>query len=350
MNKKPGISIIMPVYGVEKYLADAIESVLAQSYQDWELLIVNDGSTDNSYTIAKEYELKDVRITVFNKENGGLSDARNYGLQYAKGEYIHFFDSDDQIGIDFYASLLPIAKNKGCNVLVCGYQVRHVYDDEIEVEERLCFDGTLEQSPLSLPVTISLYFNYAWNKLFLRKFLMENNLKYEKGLYLVEDCEFMSRLIDYTDNIYFITGCDYYYMDRQCQTLSKMFDDKIIGFSERRIKALDKIYSMYCCSCKNKSSFIEKDKFNNSVRLLNRLFSTTIKVNRNHRKLYFKEICESSVLHLSAPYIAKYNTLDKILLYILNKKIYILCELLFQLKQLIKLLHNIINKIFVNRN
>lgn len=340
MNKYPSISVIMPVYGVEKYLADAIESVLAQSYQDWELLIVNDGSTDNSYAIAKEYESKDVRITVFNKENGGLSDARNYGLQYAKGKYIHFFDSDDQIGIDFYTSLLPIAEDKGCDVLVCGYQVRHVSDDGIKVEERLCFNGTLEQSPLSLPSTISLYFNYAWNKLFLRKFLMESNLRYEKGLYLVEDCEFMSRLIDYTNNIYFITGCGYYYMDRQCQTLSKMFDDKIIGFSERRIKALDKIYSMYCCSCEDTPGFLEKDKFNNSVRLLNLLFSTTINVSRNHRKLYFEEICESSVLHINTPYIARYDMFDKVLLHILNKGNYILCELLFQFKQHVRLFIN----------
>lgn len=110
MNKKPGISIIMPVYGVEKYLADAIESVLAQSYQDWELLIVNDGSTDNSYTIAKEYELKDVRITVFNKENGGLSDARNYGLQYAKGEYIHFLILTIRLELIFMHHYYPLQR------------------------------------------------------------------------------------------------------------------------------------------------------------------------------------------------------------------------------------------------
>ena len=94
MSRNPIVSIIMPTYNVEKYLPAAIDSVLRQSYQDWELLVVDDGSTDNSKEIALEYAQKDDRISVLHKDNGGLSDARNYGLSRAQGKYLHFFDSD----------------------------------------------------------------------------------------------------------------------------------------------------------------------------------------------------------------------------------------------------------------
>ena len=97
MNKAPVVSIVMPTYNVEEYIASAIESVLVQSFSDWELLIVDDGSTDNSNAVAQKYSMQDKRIKVLRKENGGLSDARNFGLERACGKYVHFFDSDDRL-------------------------------------------------------------------------------------------------------------------------------------------------------------------------------------------------------------------------------------------------------------
>ena len=88
-------SIIIPVYNVEKYLRDCLDSVLAQTYPDWEAVCVNDGSTDGSSVILEEYSSKDSRFKVFNQANGGLSLARNTGLDEAKGDYILFLDSDD---------------------------------------------------------------------------------------------------------------------------------------------------------------------------------------------------------------------------------------------------------------
>lgn len=100
--KNPVVSIVMPTYNVEKYISAAIVSVINQTYSDWELLVIDDGSTDNSNSVAQVYANKDLRIKVIKKENGGLSDARNYGIDLAKGKYIHFFDSDDAVEPDFY--------------------------------------------------------------------------------------------------------------------------------------------------------------------------------------------------------------------------------------------------------
>ena len=91
----PKISVIIPVYNTEKYLHRCIDSVLAQTYQDFELLLIDDGSKDSSGAICDEYAAKDTRVRVFHKENGGVSDTRNYGLDLAQGKYLMFLDSDD---------------------------------------------------------------------------------------------------------------------------------------------------------------------------------------------------------------------------------------------------------------
>ena len=101
----PIISIIVPVYNVEEYLQRCIDSILNQRFKDFELILINDGSTDNSLKICKEYSLSDSRVKVINKENGGLSSARNAGINIAKGKYIGFVDSDDWINEEMYQTL-----------------------------------------------------------------------------------------------------------------------------------------------------------------------------------------------------------------------------------------------------
>lgn len=95
MNNEYLISIIVPVYNVEPFISECINSILIQSYKNFELILVNDGSTDNSPTICEQYASKDKRIKVIHKANGGLSDARNWGLKFSSGEYVVFLDSDD---------------------------------------------------------------------------------------------------------------------------------------------------------------------------------------------------------------------------------------------------------------
>ena len=102
---EPLISIIVPVYNVEKYLKKCLDSILSQTYKNFEVIIVNDGSPDNSQKIIDEYKKKDKRIIVLEKENGGLSSARNYGIEHANGKYISFVDADDYIEKDYVEKL-----------------------------------------------------------------------------------------------------------------------------------------------------------------------------------------------------------------------------------------------------
>lgn len=228
MSMNPKITIVMPAYGVEKYISAAIESVLSQDFQDWELLVVLDGSKDRSGDIARKYAGKDSRIFALNKENGGLSDARNYGLDRAKGEYVHFFDSDDLIEPDFYSRMYSAIASNDKDLVICGYVVDSVSGDRISHTEHQLFD-----CPDPVPAKYDLkvvgeYVNYAWNKLFLTAFLRKNGLFFQKGLVGYEDAEFMSRYMLYRPRVMFVQYVGYHYYSRQRVTLSRLFDENVV--------------------------------------------------------------------------------------------------------------------------
>lgn len=127
------ISVIIPVYGVEKYIAQCLESVINQTYKNLEIIVVNDGTKDRSAEIAKEYAAKDSRIKVYDFENGGVSIARNRGLEIATGDYISYIDSDDWIDSDYYETLLCYAIKNDVDLVKCG--CKKVYEKQVELEE-----------------------------------------------------------------------------------------------------------------------------------------------------------------------------------------------------------------------
>ena len=118
MNK---ISIIIPVYNVEKYLSTCLNSVINQTYQNLEIILVNDGSTDACPKICEEYATKDNRIKVIHKQNGGLSDARNVGLKQTTGNLVSFVDSDDVLALDFYQKLINVLIKNNADIAECGF-------------------------------------------------------------------------------------------------------------------------------------------------------------------------------------------------------------------------------------
>lgn len=118
--KQPLISVIIPVYGVEKYIAQCLDSIINQTYKNLEVIVVNDGTKDRSAEIAKEYATKDSRIKVYDFQNGGLSVARNRGLEIATGEYISYLDSDDWLDTKMYETLLETAMKNEADMVKCG--------------------------------------------------------------------------------------------------------------------------------------------------------------------------------------------------------------------------------------
>lgn len=138
------ISVIVPVFKVEQYLPKCIESIVNQTYQDLEIILVDDGSPDNCGKICEDYAEKDKRIKVFHKENGGLSDARNYGIARAVGEYLAFVDSDDWLDLDMYETLLNLAEENKADIVNCGHYLDfpHKVVSAISIDKK--FDNNID--------------------------------------------------------------------------------------------------------------------------------------------------------------------------------------------------------------
>jgi glycosyltransferase involved in cell wall biosynthesis len=126
------ISVIVPIYNMEKYLEKCLDSLLSQTLEEIEIICVDDGSKDASPEILKRYAEKSAKIISLRKENGGLSDARNYGLPYATGEYIGYLDSDDFVDTDMYEIMYNKAKEQGSDIVECN--LHHTYQDYEDTE------------------------------------------------------------------------------------------------------------------------------------------------------------------------------------------------------------------------
>lgn len=223
--ENPTISIIVPVYNVEKYLDRCIQSILNQTFKDFELILVDDGSTDNSGFICEKYKEMDNRIVVIHKENGGLSSARNTGLDIAIGKYIGFVDSDDYINENMYEILYNEAIKNNSDVVVSDFEKvcenkEHInYKlDKYEIENYNNIEA-LNQ----LFESKNVIFIVAWNKLYKRQIF--NNLRYEEGK-IYED-EFIIHKILYESKITtFIDLKLYYYVQRENSITQSKFSVK----------------------------------------------------------------------------------------------------------------------------
>lgn len=145
MNKTPLVSIIIPVYNVEKYLERCIQSVRSQTYNNIEIILIDDGSPDNSPMICDRFRELDERIIVVHKKNGGLSDARNAGVQISKGDYITFIDSDDLVSEDYISYLLNLCEKNGADISCCNY-LR--FSDDLPVDTIKYQEKSIVLSPI----------------------------------------------------------------------------------------------------------------------------------------------------------------------------------------------------------
>lgn len=182
---KPAISVIVPVYNVEKYLDQCLTSLLEQTFTDFEAILVDDGSTDSSYQICKKYAEKDKRFTAYEKENGGASTARNVGLKNAEGEYIFFLDSDDWLEPNTLETMITTAKKENADLVFCEAQA---IDDEGNKE----LDGhytykkhyqTGNAYQIMLKMMERKEFHVAiWMLLLDRRIIIDNNLRFKEGI------------------------------------------------------------------------------------------------------------------------------------------------------------------------
>ena len=214
------ISVIVPVYNVEDCLGFCLDSILAQSFKDFEVICVNDGSTDTSLEILKEYEKNDERIRIISQKNGGLSNARNTGLKAALGKYISFIDSDDFIAPDMYECLFQRAEQAQADVTLCNLKLyfedtgKHdYYRDEVLYYHLKDKVFTVGQVPEIIACIA------AWDRLFLHSFLKECGVHFLEGK-IYEDVPFCVETTLRARRMALVPDHLYYYRKARAQSIT----------------------------------------------------------------------------------------------------------------------------------
>ncbi|OKL36565.1 glycosyltransferase family 2 protein [Domibacillus mangrovi] len=213
---KPKISIIVPVYKVEPYIHKCVDSILAQTFKDFELILVDDGSPDKCGEICDEYAQKDSRVHVIHKKNGGLSDARNAGLNIAKGEYIGFVDSDDWIESDMYELLYNMCEENECDIANCTSIIHFKSETVINGNHPLIIHNRNEAMKAMLEG--ELYDEVVWTKLIKRNLI--GDTRFKVGI-VYEDTDFTYRLIHKSKKVCCIGAPKYHYIKRENSTMDK---------------------------------------------------------------------------------------------------------------------------------
>jgi glycosyltransferase involved in cell wall biosynthesis len=241
--KEPIISIIVPVYNTEKYLHKCLDSILCQSFYDFELILIDDGSKDSSGSICAKYAKIDERIKVVHKENEGVSQARNLGIEMAKGKYIAFVDSDDFIEPDMFNLLYMIIKDYNADIAVCGfYKIDEKYNNVL-------YD---EIQRLNTEKALSLVLNYynefspsVVNKLFNKNLIVKHRIRFNRQITMGEDLLFTCKCIYHSSKIVQSYSAKYHYRKNDSSATRMAFNLKKMTIFDSHDLIYDYIYSSY---------------------------------------------------------------------------------------------------------
>ena len=262
LSKIPTISLIVPVYNSENYLRCALESVINQTFKDFEVIIINDGSTDSSPEIIKEFSNKYDNFYVINQENQGQGLARNAGIKVARGEYIAFLDSDDYLAPNFFEVLYKMITKNNADIAYCNY---YVYFPNVNFKLYMPFTARsgvyLSEKALGKLIFDVTLHHFPWNKLYKRSLFIENNVEFYDMYY--EDVATCPQLFFYAKTVVVTTKSLYYYRRHSDSIISSMDDEKINDF----IKSLAII-----------RNFLEEQKIYKRYRVRFKVYSMRIKL------------------------------------------------------------------------
>ena len=242
------VSIIVPIYNCESYLNKCVNSLINQTYKNLEIILIDDGSKDNSLKLCKEYSSKDERIIVIHKENGGVSTARNMGLDNAHGQYITFVDSDDWLKYDTIEYLLNESMKNNSEITICDCV--NVTGEKVKIQEKYKDNFIMENGE---GIQAILYRKYCsvWGQLFKREVI--DNIRFNETLSNNEDTLFLINVYNRANRIFQSKEIKYNYNVQSANSLTKLKSKKLIL---DQLKARDYIYDFI------KQNNINEEKFN----------------------------------------------------------------------------------------
>ena len=328
------VSIVVPIYNVEKYLNRCLKSLLDQSYSNIEIILVNDGSPDKSPEMCDEYARTYQNIKVVHKVNGGLSDARNAGLEVATGEYIMFIDSDDYAETNMIEKLLDIATLNNSDVVIFGY-----FSDHVDENENLLFTRDIQaincnynkKSFKEIPIVDEMIglFGYAWNKFYKSDVIRFNNMKFIKGISLVEDIVFNGPFLMQCENISFVEDMFIHYMQRPRITLGNKFYE---NYFDLKLMAIESVENLLVHWNKSEKEVIENKRNAefNALKSTVRLLSVANNYDNKEKVEYLKKLFNVTDTQLLLKSINVDNKKDKLIRFLMKTKRYQVLIKLYQ--------------------
>lgn len=215
------ISVIVPIYNMEKLMRKCLDSILVQTFTDYECLLIDDGSKDGSPAICDEYAAKDSRFKAYHKPNGGLSDARNFGLAHAIGEYTIFFDPDDWVDSDCLKDMYAKTVETNADMVMCDIYYNDQYREFYQKQE----PSSLNHKEVLKDLVMGKIQGFTVNKLLKRNLYTTFELEYPKGIYGREDIYTMCSLLKNDISIYYLPKAYYHYMHYGNNTESRKYDE-----------------------------------------------------------------------------------------------------------------------------
>ena len=269
-TSSPVFTIVTPVYNVEQYLEKSLQSILNQTFFDFELILVNDASSDCSYRICEDFAAKDKRITVLNlKKNCGAAEARNRGITIAKGKYLCFVDADDTIDIDYLQRFYDVLQEEEYDFVKCGAYEEYfeadggnlIYKRECVLTEKDC-TGNREIIEQVIAMELIPLFGYLWNSVYKMSVIKANQLRFDKTLKVNEDFAFNMQYLSFVHNMKCLSYCGYHYTKRNRNNTSLSSHKKNYDYEKHLLKVrgflalihqnqmetqclLDKVYWMF---------------------------------------------------------------------------------------------------------
>lgn len=273
--KKELISVVIPVYNAEDYIKRCLESIQKQTYGNLEIIVVNDGSTDNTQKVVKDTQQGDQRIKLIQKANGGVSAARNDGVAAATGKYVYFIDSDDYVENNIIEKLYKAISVQG-ELSVCGFTTVFMNKEDVPFSlydsvSIISIEQYLEKMSRYL---YSVYYGSLWNKMYMTEVIKRNNLKFRKDISLAEDFIFNLDYLKYVKKVTMIPECMYYYYQGNEESLTKKSDPWYIWEMAR-------IRLAYCMEKYHEMNMLESCKRNINTTVANELVGPTYDIINN---------------------------------------------------------------------
>lgn len=324
------LSIIIPVYNAEKYIEYTLNSIKNQTFKDYEVIIVDDGSTDNSNSICKKIIRDDIRFKLIRTPNGGPARARNIGIKMAKGEYIGFVDADDYIDKDMYEKLIYLADRNKVDIVICG--VEYIKQNKVEYKSNLDVPSNciLSKKQIKNDIIKRYYMNKVdgiaplWNKIYNRQFILRNNLIIDESRIRAEDYWFNMNAFRVANKIYVIKDHLYKYNQSTEMSVMKTYRKNQFHMFVKTREELLKLNNEFMFE-------IDYDLFdNNFIQETVSFIFDLMKYEKNNKYIKVKKILSNESYHDAIKKCDNVTKPIKLINWFVKKKMYIVVYVLFK--------------------